>query len=495
MSYDDLLRMDHVSMTFPGVKALQDVSLHIGHGEIHALIGENGAGKSTLIKILSGVYQPDDGAKIYFEGRKHEHVTPLSSLKEGIAVIYQDFSLFPNLSVAENIGIISLVGQDRRIVNWKEINELSQNALSRLGMKLSLTEQVKNLSIAKQQMVAIARALVNNAKLIVMDEPTSTLSKDEVEVLFKIIRNLKAEGISILFISHKLDELFAISDRFTILRDGKYIGTFSEEELDDDRLISLMVGRKIEYKIFDKREIDETVLEVKSLSKAGHFKDISFTLNRGEIMGITGLVGAGRSELVQSIFGLNPFESGEIILEGKPIAISSPEQAVSYGISYMPENRLQEGLVLRKPVDDNITITVLARICKRFGIINRSLKQEFAIKWMDELGIRPKIPQMTVANLSGGNQQRVVLAKWLATNPKVLIVDEPTNGIDVGAKADIHQLLRKVSESGTSIIVISSELPEILAIADRVLVMRRGRIAATFKGKDLTQEQIMTYAI
>jgi ABC-type sugar transport system ATPase subunit len=495
MAQNMLLKMHHVSKTFPGVKALQDIQLEVAHGEIHALIGENGAGKSTLIKILSGVYQPDEGAEIIIDGEVQKNITPLESLRHGIAVIYQDFSLFPNLSVAENIAMVSRVGQSTKIINWKETNRIAKSALAKLGLELPLSKTLSELSVAKQQLVAIARALVNDAKLIVMDEPTSALSRGEVESLFSIIRNLKDQGISILFISHKLDELFAISDRFTILRDGKYIGTFGEEELDDDRLISLMVGRKIEYKIFEKRILADPIFEVRNLNKAGNFKDISFTLNRGEILGITGLVGAGRSELAQAIFGLSPADSGEISLEGTPLHIDSPEHSVANGISYIPENRLTEGLVLKKSMADNISLTVLDKISNKRGLIEKDAQQNLVAKWIHELNIRPNIPGMIASKLSGGNQQRIVLSKWLATEPKVLIVDEPTNGIDIGAKADIHQLLRDLSEQGMSIIVISSELPEILAIADRVLVMRRGRIAATLDGRNLTQEEIMKEAL
>ncbi len=495
MAQNMLLEMHHVSKTFPGVKALQDIQLEIQHGEIHALIGENGAGKSTLIKILSGVYQPDEGAEIFIDGELQKDITPLGSLKHGIAVIYQDFSLFPNLTVAENIAMVSRIGRKTKIINWKETHNIAKNALAKLELELPLGTTLSELSVAKQQLVAIARAFVNDVKLIVMDEPTSALSRGEVESLFSIIRNLKERGISILFISHKLDELFAISDRFTILRDGKYIGTFGEEELDDDRLISLMVGRRIEYKIFDKRTLNDPLFEVHNLNKAGNFKDISFTLNRGEILGITGLVGAGRSELAQAIFGLSPSDTGEILLDGEPLHIESPEQSVAHGISYIPENRLTEGLVLKKSMTDNICLTVLNKISNNRGLIGKEAQHELVDTWIHDLNIKPNLPNMIASKLSGGNQQRIVLSKWLATEPKILIVDEPTNGIDIGAKADIHQLLRDLSEQGMSIIVISSELPEILAIADRVLVMRRGRIAATLDGKNLTQEEIMKEAL
>jgi ABC-type sugar transport system ATPase subunit len=343
--------------------------------------------------------------------------------------------------------------------------------------------------------VAIARALVYQAKLLIMDEPTSALSKSEVELLFRIMRNLKQSGIAILFVSHKIDELFAISDRFTVLRDGKCLGTFGEDELDDDHLIALMVGRKIEYTIYPKRKCMGKVMEVRNFSKAGNFRNISFHLAAGEILGITGLVGAGRTEVLKAIFGLNHPDSGKLFLEGKEIRISSPEDALRRGISYIPENRLAEGLVLRKSMSDNIVITIADNIKNRIGLTDRSAYRKIAEKWIHTLNIKPPIPDIAAVKMSGGNQQRVVLAKWLATNPKILLVDEPTNGIDVGAKAEIHKLLRDLAGQGISIIIVSSELPEILAIADRIIVMRRGEIVGEFESDGATQEKIMNLAI
>jgi ABC-type sugar transport system ATPase subunit len=419
----------------------------------------------------------------------------LGSLHRGVVVIYQDFSLFSNLSVLENIALGPYVKAGKRLVDWKAMVELAQKALDRLQFHVDLTIPVGSLSIAKQQMVAIARALANKAKLLVLDEPTSALSKGEVNKLFDIMRSLKTDGMSLLFISHKLDELFAISDRFTVFRDGKCMGTFEKEEMDNDKLISLMVGRKIEYKIFDKNRCDNVIMEVKNFTRAGQFKNINFKLCRGEILGITGLVGAGRTELAQAIFGLSPVDSGEILLEGVPVKIQKPNNAVKLGISYVPENRLQEGLVLKKSIMDNLVITVLKDISNKIGIVNRAKKSRITAEWMEKLNIKPVIPYMLASKLSGGNQQRVVLSKWLATNPKILIVDEPTNGIDVGAKAEIHQILRDLAASGMAVIVISSELPEILAITDRVIIMRRGRITTDQFCENLNQEVILSKAI
>ncbi|MDR1618741.1 MAG: sugar ABC transporter ATP-binding protein [Treponema sp.] len=490
-----LVEIRNITKKFPGVVALQDISFTINEGEIHALIGENGAGKSTMIKILSGLYIPEDGGEIVFAGEPLKEYSALESLHRGIVVIYQDFSLFSNLSVLENIALGPYVKAGKRMVDWKAMEKIARAALNKLQVNIDLDTLVGSLSVAKQQLVAIARALANKARLLVLDEPTSALSKSEVLKLFDIMRSLKNDGISLLFISHKIDELFAISDRFTVFRDGKCMGTFDEEELDDDRLISLMVGRKIEYRIYEKNRRDDVILEVKSLSRTGQFKDISFKLNRGEVLGITGLVGAGRTEVAQAIFGLNSFDAGEILLEGQPVRIQRPSEAVEKGIAYVPENRLQEGLVLGKSVEDNLVITVLRSISNRAGLVDNAKKSKLTAQWMEKLNIRPAIPDLPASKLSGGNQQRVVLSKWLATNPKILIVDEPTNGIDVGAKTEIHQILRSLADAGIAVIVISSELPEILAIADRIIIMRRGRITAEKFCEGLNQEDILSKAI
>jgi len=490
-----LIELKNISKTFPGVKALEDIGFSIDAGEIHALIGENGAGKSTLIKILSGVYQPDPGGHIVLGGRVVESLTPLEALQSEIAVIYQDFSLFPNLSVMENIALEQSVKNNDNLVDWKAMEHISRDALNQLGISLDLSSILGDLSIAKQQLVAIARSLANNARILILDEPTSSLSKNEVRKLFDIMHSLKNKGMALLFISHKIDELFAISDRFTILRDGKYIGTYGEDELDDEQLISLMVGRKIEYTIYPKNKRTEPLLEVRGFSKKGNFRDINFTLHKGEILGLTGLVGAGRTEVAQAIFGLNPADVGTLILNGEEIINSTPNDAVKAGFSFVPENRLQEGLVLSKSIEDNISITMLDALSGKSGLINLKKKKALTRSWMEKMDIKPNLPEMITSKLSGGNQQRVVISKWLSTDPKVLIVDEPTNGIDIGAKSGIHQLLRDLAEKGLGIIIISSELPEILAIADRVAVMRRGRIITEFFCEDITQEDIMSKAL
>lgn len=488
------LRLKNVSKTFPGVNALSNINFDVRHGEVHGLIGENGAGKSTLIKVLAGVYQPDPGAEIEIEGEKIDMLTPTESMRRGIMVIYQDFSLFPTLSVKENIAFSQQIEKRRKIIDWKEMEKTSQKALSILGVDIDLNAKLSSLSTARQQLVAIARALVYDAKLLVMDEPTSALSSGEVAHLFRVVEDLKRRGMSIIFISHKLDELFQITDRMTVLRDGQYIGTRMSNETNTDEIITMMVGREIKEEHIGGTNIGEVILEVKNISKRGNYQDISFKLRKGEVLGITGLVGAGRTETVRALFGLNPPDSGEIYLEGKKIAPKSPAEAQALGIAYVPESRQTEGLVLQQDSESNITLSILKKFVKR-GLISFADRKKEAVSLIEKLNVKPAYPFMQVAKLSGGNQQKVVVAKWLATNPKVLIVDEPTNGIDVGAKTEIHLLLRRLADEGMAVIMVSSELPEILSISDRVLVMRRGRINGEFDAEGLTQEQIMEKAV
>ena len=495
MEQSVFIRLEDISKTFPGVRALDHINLTVRHGEVHALVGENGAGKSTLIKILAGNYKPDVGGKITIEDETFSTLTPKLSLDKGIVVIYQDFSLFPNLTVAENISITEQMERKGKCVSWKQMQRSAREALDKLGVEIDVNLQLGTLSTAKQQLVAIARALACDAKLIIMDEPTSTLSGSEVQLLFKIIRDLKVQGISILFVSHKLEELFEIADTFTVIRDGQYIAAHPREEMDNDTLISLMVGRKVEFVHRGAEHMGETVLEVRRLSRHGKFRDISFSVRSGEIIGITGLVGAGRTEVVQAICGLDSIDSGEIYIDGKQVQIRNMQDAVRHGIGYVPESRLTEGLVLTKSVEDNEVITIHDRLRNRGGLVSMRKKHRIAAEWIEKLNIRPGYPEMVVQKLSGGNQQRVVIAKWLATDPKILFIDEPTNGIDVGAKAEIHNLMRELAAKGMAIVMISSELAEVQAISDTVLVMRRGRINGVFDGATANQEELMNAAI
>lgn len=491
-----LLQMRKVSKTYPGVKALDGVQIAIKPGEVHALIGENGAGKSTLMKILVGVESADEGAEIEFAGEKVHFSKPIDATLKGISIIYQDLSLFPNLSVAENICIgRENAGKGYYRVQWKQMKLLAEKTLAELGLKLDVSLPLGKLSIAKQQLVAIARSLAFDSKLIVMDEPTSSLSSGEVEHLYNIIEDLRRRGISIIYISHKLKELFTVADRFTVLRDGKFVGSYDKDDMNEDKLISLMVGRKVEIINREENKGGEEVLRVESLSKRGNFKDISFSLRAGEIIGITGLVGAGRTELAQALFALNKPDSGNIYISGKKVDLKSSGDAVKHKMAYIPESRQTQGLFLRQSIIDNISVTVFGQMLNKFGFIERAREKQLASEYIQILDIRPPLAEMNAGQLSGGNQQKIVIAKWLSTEPKILIIDEPTNGIDIGAKTEIHKLLRRLTNKGIGIIVISSELPEVLAVSDRILVMKQGRISGEIAAAEATQEKIMNFAV
>jgi ABC-type sugar transport system ATPase subunit len=490
-----IISLKNISKTFGGVKALNGVSLDIKRGEVHALVGENGAGKSTLIKILAGVHFPDDGAEIYINGERTIIKNPMDAIRKGISVIYQDISLFPNLTVAENICIGNEVVWKAKL-NWPQIKELAQEAIAKVGANIDPGMLLKDLNLASQQIVAIARAISFNANLIIMDEPTSTLSSGEVENLYQIIESLSKSNIAVLFISHKFDEVYRVATRTTILRDGKFIAAHDIKDVNPQELIRLMVGRDVQYISMNAEKIsDEEILKVKNLSKKGNFCNISFELKKGEIIGITGLVGSGRTELAKAIFGLNKPDSGEIILGGQFVAIASSSDAVKYGIGYVPENRQLEGLISKNSVCQNISLSILDRLCDKYSSIDVTKERKFAREYIEKLDVRPTDMDKLVGQLSGGNQQKVVLAKWLVTNPKLLITDEPTSGVDIGAKIEIHKALRALANSGIGVIVISSELPEILAVSDRIFIMRQGSIVSVIDKKDATQESILAKAL
>ncbi len=489
-----LLQCQNISKTYPGVKALKDISFFLNYGEIHALIGENGAGKSTLIKILAGIEQPDDGAKIFMEGTQIQEITPIISIKKGISVIYQDLSLLKNLSVGENLFLGRLLEKNHFWVNWKKLRQIALNTLAEVSLDVEPNTLVESLAIGKQQIVAIAKALTIETKIFIMDEPTSSLSASEIEDLFRVMQKIKNKGISIIFVSHKLDELFRICDRFTILRDGSYMGTFNKTELTESQLIKLMVGRDIEYFIHPKRDkqAEKTVLKIEHFSKKKHFGDISFELHHGEILGFYGMVGAGRTELMQAIFGIEKPDTGILSINGVPINILSTVKARKVGLSYIPEDRLNEGLFISRNIHDNLIIT--SKSINTLQWRNLIQEKELVSEQIDSLNVIPRIPNMLADQLSGGNKQKVVIGKWIAINPMIMIVDEPTNGIDIGAKVEMHNLLRRLSEQGVSIIVISSEMNEIISVCDRLIVMRRGRISATLYQDEIKPRNIMKYA-
>ena len=404
--------------------------------------------------------------------------------------------MFTNLTVAENIGINEIIEKNQRVLNWSDISGKAREALDFLKADISPSEIVGNLSVARQQMVAIASAVAQKAKMIIMDEPTSALSRGEVQRLYEIIDDLKAQNIAIMFVGHRMEELFRVADRFTIFRDGKYVDTVDKKDVTEQDLIAMMVGRKIETKSYanlDKK--GPPVLEVERLTKQGNFKDITFDVKKGEVLGVTGLVGAGRSEVMQVIFGLNKSDSGRVILDGQEVNIQNPADAMRLGIAYVPESRQTQGLVLKKTIRENILLPQLKKYANALGILDRKAMRDAANQWIEMLDVRPSDPENLAMALSGGNQQKVVLAKWISTRAKVLIVDEPTNGVDIGAKDEIHKILRKLAADGMAVIVISSELPEILTVSDRIMVMRHGRVSGFLDNQDVTQEMIMNLAV
>lgn len=488
------LSLSNISKTFPGVKALDNVQLNVGYGEIHALVGENGAGKSTLIKILSGVYSPDPGGSILVEGEPMRFTDINESMRRGISVIYQDLCLFQNLTVAENICIGKGNG---KLVNWRAYADVAQKTLDRLHISLNPGDLLGNLSIANQQLVAIARAIAYDSKLIIMDEPTASLSRNEVQDLFAIIRALKAEGISILFISHKLDEVKALSDMVTVLRDGKYIGSKPTGEIREQEIIQMMVGRAISYEKLNQTSeaTDRVVLEARSLTKEGYYKDISFHVCSGEILGITGLVGSGRTEVIQTLFGILKPDSGDILLNGMKVRLSGSDMAKRLGISYVPEDRQLGGLVMEFDAYENMTLVNYEDNTNRLGIVDKKRIHKLTDDMVEQMDVRPRMPGRKVKEFSGGNQQKIVIGKWLATTPKVLLVDEPTYGVDIGSKVEIHKLLRALAAKGMAIVVVSSELQEVLTMTDRIMVMRRGRMVAEMDANTADQETIMRYAL
>jgi len=488
------LSVRNVSKRFGAVQALDDVDLSVHKGEILCLVGENGSGKSTLIKIISGVVEPDSG-EIFIEDRHYKKLTVSEAMKAGIQVIYQDLSLFPNLSVAENISLNQRMEKRERFVNWKEVREIAERELKNIGKYIDPDVMVEELSVADKQIVAITRALTLGAKLIVMDEPTTALTKKEVDTLFTIINDLKQKDISIIFVSHKLSEVFKISERVTVLRDGKKVGDFDSKELSNEKLVFYMTGKKIintQFSCDKENDREAPLLEVRNLSKRGNFIDISFKLNKGEILGITGLLGSGRSELAQSIFGLNDPDSGEILIDGKSVRIRSTWQAISLGICYLPEDRLVKGLFIDKEIGQNLEVTILKGFIGAGGLIRRNKLKNKIESLAKELNIKTPSLDLPASSLSGGNQQKVVVAKWIAANPKIFILDGPTVGIDVGSKSDIHQIIRGLAEKGVGIIMISDEIPEVLQNTNRILVMGRGRIIKEIETSCTNEEELNT---
>ena len=488
-----VLKMENITKTFPGVIALEDVSIELHKGEVLGILGENGAGKSTLIKILSGNYIKDSGS-IYVDGNKFEIKSPSEAMASGIRVIYQELNTLNNLTVAENIFIgEQLVKGLFKIVDWKAMTKKAEEILSSLNVVLDPNTVIGDLSISEKQIVEIAQAISKDAKILVMDEPTAALSEEETQSLFKIIATLKSRGVSIIYISHRLKEIFQITDRVVVLRDGKKVESLKTKDTNANELVTLMVGRDIK-EMYPKREvpIGSTVMEVKNLTADG-FKDISFKLKKGEILGIFGLLGSGRTSLVKALFGANKIKSGEILINGKKVVIKSPKMARDEKMGLVPLDRKIEGLALHMGVKENITLANIEDLGKGF-LIAKQLENKKAQKWIEEMGIKTPTIDQEVNSLSGGNQQKVVLAKWLESGSKIIILNEPTRGIDVGAKIEIYKLMQNLCENGSAVIMVSSELPEILSIADRILVMSKGKLTAQYSKKEATEENLLQSA-
>lgn len=488
-----VLEMDHVSKTFGATQALEDVSLALQRGEIHALLGENGAGKSTLIKIFTGVQQPDSG-EIRIDGAPIRVTSPQDAQRLGVAAIYQEPMIFPDLSVAENI----FIGHRDRgnIVNRHRMEREAAEVLARLDVHLDVGEPARGLTLAEQQTVEIAKAISLDVRVLIMDEPTASLSAHEVRRLFRIVAALRQQGVAILFISHRMEEVFEIADRVTILRDGRWISTTPRAELTPASAIRQMVGREVK-ELFrrQRRDPGPVRLEVRNLSREGVFQDVSFDLRAGEVLGFAGLVGARRTDVGLALFGIAPADQGEILLDGERVAIASPRGAMARGIAYSTEDRRQLGLVMPLSIAANISLPSLPRFLSPHGLVRRTAERDAAEGFRQRLSIRAPSVETPTDALSGGNQQKVVISKWLETKPKILILDEPTRGIDVGAKVEVHQLVDDLAAEGMAIILISSDLPEVLAMSDRILVMREGRQMAIFDHDDATQERVLTAAM
>lgn len=488
-----ILQMENISKSFPGVKALSDVNLTVHKGTIHALMGENGAGKSTLMKILDGIYTPDSG-QIIFQGQPVTIDNTHIALKLGISMIHQELSPIPYMTVAENIFLGREPLGRYGLINKRNLNVDTKALLDRLEIDIKPTSLMKTLSVANTQMVEIAKAISYDSSLIIMDEPTSAITEREVAHLFKMIRSLKAKGVTVIYITHKMDEVFQIADDITVLRDGRHVATVPASQTNKYNLITMMVGREL-TEMFPKEvaSIGEVILSVRNLTRGGIVEDVSFDLRRGEILGIAGLMGAGRTEVIEGIFGIHKIDAGEILIKGKKTHINSPADAIKNGLALLTEDRKLTGILGVLPVRDNMMIASLSNYEKR-GFLNKRLIDATCKQEKSRLDIKTPSMDQLIKLLSGGNQQKVLVSRWLLTSPDILILDEPTRGIDVGAKAEIHRLMSKLAQDGKAIIMISSELPEILGMSDRILVMHEGKVGGIFDRKDATQKSIMEAA-
>jgi len=490
-----LLSMQHIGKAFLGVPALLDAAFDVGYGEVHALIGQNGAGKSTLIKVLTGVYRRDAGT-IDFDGRPVDFASPQAAQVGGVSTIYQEVNLVPYRSVAENI----FLGREPKrygLIDWRRMNADASALLERLSIRIDVTRPLYEYSIASQQMAALARALSTSSKLVIMDEPTSALAEHEVSTLFEVIRRLRDDGISVVFVSHRLDELYAVCDRVTIMRDGRTIDTRRMAEISRYDLVSRMLGRELAETLSHRRSESTDVaqdvtpvVEVADLRRGRALEGVSLSVHPGEIVGLAGLLGSGRTETARAIFGADQVEGGSARVDGKPVAFHSPRDAVRAKLGFTPEDRKTEGIIPQLSVRENLTLALLPHL-RRNGIVDRKRQQEIVRRFIDAIGIKCSSPEQPIRELSGGNQQKVLLARWLCTEPRLLILDEPTRGIDVGAKREIQQLVRRLADEGLAVLLISSELEEIIADSDRVITMRDGATVAELTGDDINEEALM----
>ncbi len=480
---ETLLEVRNISKAYAGVQALDGVSLTVAPGEVHCLVGENGSGKSTLIKIIGGAVEADSGEIIINGHSFGSSIDVIESIRQGIQIIYQDLSLFPNLTVAENISLNQMIEQGRKLMNWKKVREVARQSLNQIEEDIDIDAPLDSCSMAQRQIVAISRALTQGAKLIIMDEPTSAITAEDVKRLFRAVRRLNEQGVAMLFVSHKLNEVFEIAQSVTVIRDGRKVGDYEAGTLNQDKLTFLMSGQNLEYKpfIFDPEKADAPLLlETRGLHKKNQFHDVDLKVYGGEVVGLTGLVGSGRTELALSIFGLNPADGGEILIEDNAVHISGPEDAKRYGISYLPEDRHGQGLFGDQTIADNIIATVIRTLRGPAGMIDEKKRTSIWSNWIEQLKIKTPDGNNKVSTLSGGNQQRVVLAKWLALDPKIFIIDGPTIGVDVVSKARIHDVIQELARMGMGILVISDEVTEILQVCSRALVMRKGRIVKEY---------------
>ena len=484
------LQLSDISKAFGGVRALSGINLAIEKGEVHCLCGQNGCGKSTLIKIISGVHQPEAGGYIKIDGKSVSHLTPVASTRLGIQVIYQDLSLFPNLTVAENIAI-ALHSGDVKPVNWTRIYAVAAEAMQRINVSLDLNAKVADISIAQRQLVAICRAMAADARLVIMDEPTSSLTRTEVDALLKLTLQLKDKGISIVFVSHRLDEVIEIADRVTVMRDGIKLGTYDAREMSDRSIAKLMTGKDFHYTVSQReRPATSAVMEVRGLTRSDEYRDISFDVRAGEILGITGLLGSGRTELALSLFGMTQPDHGDIFLDGQRVRFQSNRDAITHGVAYVSEDRLSLGLIQEQSIGVNIVLSLIDKLVNRWGLIRPALLAKTIGDGIAELTIKAGNPENAVRTLSGGNQQRVVLAKWLATRPKLLILDSPTVGVDINAKDGIYEVVRELAGRGIAVIMISDEIPEVFYHSHRVLIMRAGAITGSYTPGACTEEEL-----